>query len=86
MYQKKLQEEEVQVVVNKNKMEFVLYCDLISQAFLQFNENLINNQSPHSQIKNDELPRAEHPNEKDSEGEHKQNFCTSQFHATNITR
>ena len=29
MYQKKLQEEEVQVVVNINKMEFVLYCDLI---------------------------------------------------------
>ena len=87
MYQKKkLQEEEVQVVVNKNKMEFVLYCDLISQAFLQFNENLINNQSPHSQIKNDELPGAEHPNEKDSEGEHKQNFCTSQSHATNIRR
>ena len=83
---KNLQEEEVQVVVNKSKMEFVLHCDLISQAFLQFNENLINNQSPHSQIKNDELPGAEHPNEKDSEGEHKQNFCTSQFHATNIRR
>ena len=40
---------------------------LVDQLFLQFNKNLINNQELQSQIKNDETPRAEYPNEYDSE-------------------
>ena len=36
---------------------------------MEFNENLINNQDPHSQIENDETPGAEYPNESDSENE-----------------
>ena len=51
-------------------MKFKSYLDLVYQAFSQFNENLINNQDPHSQIENDETPGAEYPNESDSvEGE-----------------
>ena len=53
MYQNKLQEEGVQDVVHINKMKFELYGDLVDQAFSQFNENLINNQDPHSQIESD---------------------------------
>ena len=34
---------------------------------MRFNETLINNQNPHSQIENDETPEAEYPNENDSE-------------------
>ena len=41
--------------------------DLVDQAFSQFNETLIKNQDPGSQIKNDEIPGAEYPNENDSE-------------------
>ena len=60
MYQNKLQEEGVQDVVHINKMKFELYGDLVDQAFSQFNENLINNQDPHSQIENDETLGAEY--------------------------
>ena len=31
------------------------------------NETLIDNQDPHSQIENDEIPRGEYPNDNDSE-------------------
>ena len=48
-------------------MKFEPYGNLVDQAFLQFNVNLINNQDPHSRIENDETPGAEHPNESDSE-------------------
>ena len=34
---------------------------------MRFNETLINNQVPHSQIENDETPEAEYPNGNDSE-------------------
>ena len=34
---------------------------------MRFNETLINNQDPHSQIENDETPEAEYPNGNDSE-------------------
>ena len=44
-------------------MQFEQYGDLIDQGFLQFNENLINNQDPHSKIENGETPGAEYPNE-----------------------
>ena len=66
MYQNKL-EEGVQDVVNINKVRFEPCGNLVDQAFLQFNVNLINNQDPHSRIENDETPGAEYPNESDSE-------------------
>ena len=37
----------------KHKVKFEPYGDLVDQAFSQFDENLINNQDPHSQIEND---------------------------------
>ena len=67
MYQNKLQEEGVQDFVNINKMKYEPYHDLVGQPFLQFNENLINNQDSHSQIENYETPGEEYPNESDSE-------------------
>ena len=50
MSQNKLQQEGVQNVVNINKIDFKPYNDLVDQTFLQFNENVINNQDPQSQI------------------------------------
>ena len=67
MYQNKLQEQGVQDVVNRVKIKFEPYDDLVDQAFSQFNENSINNQHPRSQIESDETPEAEYPNENDSE-------------------
>ena len=67
LYQNKLQEQGVQDVVNRSKIKFEPYGDLVDQAFSQFNENLINNRDPHSQIQNDETPEAEYPNENYSE-------------------
>ena len=67
LYQNKLQEQGVQDFVNRNKIKFEPYGDLVDQAFSQFNENSINNQDPHSQIENDETPEAEYDNENDSE-------------------
>ena len=67
LYQNKLQEQGVQDVVNRNKIKFEPYGDLVDQFFSQFNENLINNQDPQSQIENDEIPKTEYPNENDSE-------------------
>ena len=52
-----------------NNIEFELYGDLVDQDFLQFNENLINNQDLHRQIENDETRRAEYRNKSDSEEE-----------------
>ena len=37
-----------------NKIKLEPYGDLLDQAFSQFNENLITNQDPHSQIENDD--------------------------------
>ena len=76
MYQNKLQEEQVQNVINVNKMKFEPHGDLVDQAFVQFNENLINNQDPHSQTENDETPEEEYPNESDlEEGETNRTFA-----------
>ena len=50
IYQNKLQDQGVQDFVNRNKIKFEPYSDLVDQAFSQFNENSINNQDPHSQI------------------------------------
>ena len=35
--------------------------------YFWLNETLINNQDPHSQIENDEIPEVEYPNNSDSE-------------------
>ena len=45
----------MQDVVNINKMKFESYGNLAAHAFLQSNENSINNQDPQSQIENDEV-------------------------------
>ena len=39
-------------------MKLELYCDLLDQAFLQFNENVINNSD--YQFQNDESPGAKY--------------------------
>ena len=65
--QNKLQEQGIQDVINRNKIKFEPYGYLLDQAFSQFNENSINNQDPHSQIENDEIPGTEYPNENDLE-------------------
>ena len=87
LYQNKLQEQGVQDVVNRNKIKFEPYRDLVDQAFSQFNENSINNQDPHSQIKNDETSEAEYLNENDSEDtEINKISAIPNFYATSITR
>ena len=63
LYQNKLQQQGVQYVVNRNKIKFEPYGDLVDQAFSQFNEISINNQDPHSQIEKDGTPEAEYPND-----------------------
>ena len=67
MLQNKLQKKGVQDVANVNIMKFQSYGDLNDPVFFQFNENLIKNQDPHSEIENDETPEAEHLNDLDSE-------------------
>ena len=67
LYQNKLQEQLVQDVLNRNKIKFEPYGDLVDQAFSQLNENSINNQDPQRQIENDEHPGAGYFNENDSE-------------------
>ena len=62
-YQNKLQEQGVEDVVNRNKIKFEPYGDLVDQVFSQFNENSINNQDPHSQTENDETPEVEYSND-----------------------
>ena len=61
------QEQGVEDDVNRNKIKFEPYGDLVDQGFSQFNKNSINNQEPHNQIENDETLGAEYPNENDSE-------------------
>ena len=68
LYPNKLWEQKVQDVVNRNKIKFQPYDDLVDQIFSQnFNENPINNQVYYSQIENGEPPGAEYPNENDPE-------------------
>ena len=57
----------VQDGINRNKIKFEPYDDLVDQAFSAFNENSFNNQDQHSQIENYETPEVEYPNEIDSE-------------------
>ena len=65
LYQKKLQQQDVQDIVNRNKIKFEPYYDLVYQAFSQFDDN--SNQELHGEIENNESPEAEHPNENDLE-------------------
>ena len=67
LYQNKLQEKEVQAVINISKINFEPYADLVDQTSSQFNEDSISTQDPHSQNKNDETQGAKYSNENDSE-------------------
>ena len=48
-------------------MKIEPYGGLVDQAFLHYNENLINNQDPYRQTENDERRGAEYCNESHSE-------------------
>ena len=63
MPQKKLHEQEVLVVVKRNKRKFGAYGDLVDMTFLQYNKKLIKNQNPQNQTENDETSRAQYPDE-----------------------
>ena len=67
IYQNKLQEKGVQDAVNINKIKSWRYGDLVDNAFSRYNENVIKNQDPQSQIENDDTPAAEDPNKDNSE-------------------
>ena len=67
LYQNKLQEQGVQGIENINKIKFEPYGNLVDEVYSRLNETLVNNQNPHSQIENDEIPGAEYPNDNDSE-------------------
>ena len=53
-------------MVNRNKIKFEPYNDIVDQEFCQFNENWIKSQDRHSQIQTNETPEAKYPNENDS--------------------
>ena len=59
-------QEGIQEVIT-NKIKFEPYGDLVDQASSKFNENLLNNKDPQSQIENHETPWAVYPNKNDSE-------------------
>ena len=59
MYQNKLQQKRPQVVVNRNKIKFESYGDLVDQDFSPLKENAMKNQDSHSQIENDETSGAD---------------------------
>ena len=50
LYQNKLQEPEVQDILNINKIKFAPFGDLVDEMYSWLNETLINNEDPHSQI------------------------------------
>ena len=50
IYQDKLEEQGVQDVIHVKKIKFEPYGDLVDQACSKFNETLIINENPHSQI------------------------------------
>ena len=49
---KKLQEKEAQDVGNINKIKFEPSGNLVDQAFMQFNDNLVRNEDLENQIRN----------------------------------
>ena len=63
----KLQEQGVQDLLNRSKIKFEPYGELVSQAFPQLIENLINNQDSHSQTEIDTTLEAKCFNENYSE-------------------
>lgn len=67
MYQNKLQEQRIQVIVKRNKIQFELHSDLVDQAFSGFNEKSIKNQEANNQIENDETPKAKYSIKNDFE-------------------
>ena len=77
IYQKKLQEQGFQNVVNINNIKFEPHGKLVDRASLRFNESLFNNQDSNSQIENEETPETEYPNENDSEDTEKNRTSTT---------
>ena len=78
--QNKLPEQGVQDVVNISKTKFEPCGDLVDRTFLQFNQNLIDNQGPYSQTENDETVGAKYSNKSDSEeGETNKTFALPTF-------
>ena len=78
--QNKLPEQGVQDVVNISKAKFEPCGDLVDRIFFQFNQNLIDNQGPHSQTENDETVGAKYSNKSDSEeGETNKTFALPTF-------
>ena len=67
MYQNKLQEQRIQVIVKRNKIQFELHSDLVDQAFSGFNKKSIKNQEANNQIENDETPKAKYSIKNDFE-------------------
>ena len=61
LYQNKQQKKKkkgIQDIVNRNKIKFESYGDLVYQSFSQLNKNSIKNQDSHSQTENDITPGA----------------------------
>ena len=58
-YQNKVRKQRIQDVVKINKIKFKPYTDLVDQDFSRFNDTLINNEDPHSQIGNCKIPRVD---------------------------
>ena len=54
-------------VATINKIKFEPYGDYVNQVYSKFDETLINNQDPHGEIEDDEIPRAEYSNGNDLE-------------------
>ena len=54
-------------VVTINKIKFEPYGDYVNQVYSKFDETLINNQDPHGEIEDDEIPRVEYSNGNDLE-------------------
>ena len=67
LYQNKLRKQEVQALINMNKIKLQPNGDLVDQVFCQFSEKSFTNQDSQSLTENDEAPGAEYPNENDSE-------------------
>ena len=63
----KMSKTRVHDVVTINKIKFEPYGDYVNQVYSKFDETLINNQDPHGEIEDDEIPRAEYSNGNDLE-------------------
>ena len=61
-----MQEHGAWDVVNRKKIKFEPYNDIVDQEFSQFNENSIKSQDRHRQIQTNETPEAKYLNANDS--------------------